>query len=159
MVFRRSRSRVPRYRYDDDFPAYVPEGERRARAARELAALRRAPGRQVAPVVIEGRAIAKTFWGKAWCANLERYSDFENRLPRGRSYVRSGAVVDLQIGPGVVTAAVSGTDLYQVSVKVAAVPEKRWRAICGDCGGAIDSVVSLLQGRLSDAVMARLCEE
>jgi uncharacterized Zn finger protein len=158
MVFRRRRSQ-PRYQYQDDFPSYVPAQERRARAARELEALRRSTGRDVTPVVIEGRAIARTFWGKAWCDNLERYSDFENRLPRGRSYVRSGAVVDLQIVPGAVTAAVSGTDLYAVTVKVTAVPPRVWRAICDDCSGKIDSVVTLLQGHLSPAVMSRLCQE
>ena len=71
----------------------------------------------MAPVVIEGRAIVTTFWGKAWCDNLESYSDFANRLPRGRTYVRNGSVVDLQIAPREVTAMVSGSSLYQVTVE------------------------------------------
>ena len=78
---------------------------RRAQAAREIEKLRK-KGRTVAPVVIEGRSIAKHFWGKAWCENLERYSDFENRLPRGRTYVRNGSVVDLQIERGQIRALV-----------------------------------------------------
>ena len=57
-------------------------------------------GRKISPVAIEGRKIARTFWGEAWCDNLERYSDFANRLPRGRTYVRNGSVVDLQVAPG-----------------------------------------------------------
>ena len=72
-------------------------------------------GQTLSPVVIDGRNIAKTFWGKAWCDNLERYSDYANRLPRGRTYVRNGSVVDLQIAPGAVTALVSGSDLYEVA--------------------------------------------
>ena len=72
----------------------------------------RKKGHPVAPVVIDGRAIATTFWGKAWCDNLESYSDYANRLPRGRTYVRNGSVVDLQIAPGEVTAMVSGSTLY-----------------------------------------------
>jgi uncharacterized Zn finger protein len=116
-------------------------------------------GRTVAPIVIEGREIATTFWGKSWNDNLERYSDFANRLPRGRSYVRSGAVVDLGIKPGIVTALVSGTELYEVRVDVTTLPPKRWRAVVRDVSGAIDSVIELLQGRLSDAVMRRLCAE
>jgi uncharacterized Zn finger protein len=141
-----------------DFRPYVPVGTRRLRAARELAKLKK-KGRQTSPVVIEGRTIAATFWGEAWCDNLERYSDFANRLPRGRTYVRNGSVVDLQVGQGRVTALVSGSTIYDVKVTVAPLPRGRWTAICKDCSGAIDSLVELLQGRFSTGVMTRLCEE
>jgi uncharacterized Zn finger protein len=146
--------------YDDyyGFAPYVSVAARRARAARELAKLQK-KGRTISPIAIEGRKIARTFWGEAWCDNLERYSDFANRLPRGRSYVRNGSVVDLQIGPGVVTALVSGSTMYDVKVTVGATPPAGWRAICQDCSGAIDSLVELLQGRFSTAVMTRLCEQ
>jgi uncharacterized Zn finger protein len=146
--------------YDDyyGFKPYVSVGARRAQAARELARLKKR-GRQTSPVVIEGRTIAATFWGEAWCDNLERYSDFANRLPRGRTYVRNGSVVDLQVAPGSVTALVSGSTMYDVTVTVAPVPRTRWSAICEDCAGAIDSLVELLQGRLSKGVMTRLCHE
>jgi uncharacterized Zn finger protein len=137
---------------------YVSVAERRRKAAREMEKLRK-KGHPVSPVVIDGRAIAKTFWGKAWCDNLERYSDYENRLPRGRTYVRNGSVVDLQIGPGQVTACVSGSELYRVAVKVTPVSKKRWQSICTDCAGAIDSLVELLQGRFSKGVMERLCRQ
>ena len=137
---------------------YVPVWKRRQNAERELQKLRK-KGKPVSPVVIEGRTIADTFWGKAWCDNLERYSDFSNRLPRGRTYVRNGSVVDLQVAPGEVAAIVSGSDLYKVAVKVAPVPKARWTSICGDCGGAIDSLVELLQGRFSRGVMERICQQ
>ena len=140
------------------FKPYVSVGARRARAARELAKLQK-KGHKISPVVIEGRTIAETFWGEAWCDNLERYSDFANRLPRGRTYVRNGSVVDLQVGPGRVTALVSGSTIYDVKVTVGAMPRARWSAICKDCSGAIDSLVELLQGRFSKGVMTRLCEE
>ncbi len=148
-------------RYDDDFygfKPYVPVGSRRVLAARELAKLKK-KGRTVAPVVIEGRTIARTFWGEAWCDNLERYSDFANRLPRGRTYVRNGSVVDLQIQPGRVIALVSGSTMYDVTVTVGPVPPARWSAICKACSGAIDSLVELLQGRFSKGVMTHLCHE
>lgn len=141
------------------FKPYVSVGARRAQAARELAKLQKKKGRKISPVVIEGRSIAETFWGEAWCDNLERYSDFANRLPRGRTYVRNGSVVDLQVGPGRVTALVSGSTMYDVKVTVGAMPRARWSAICRDCSGAIDSLVELLQGRFSRGVMTRLCEE
>ncbi len=136
---------------------YVPVAARRRQAAKRLAQLGK-KGREASPVVIDGRKIARTFWGEAWCENLERYSDFANRLPRGRTYVRNGSVVDLRIVAGAVTALVSGSDIYEVEMKVAAVPATRWRAICKDCAGAIDSVVELLQGKLSQGVMARMCQ-
>lgn len=143
----------------DDFGwnPYVRVAARRQQAAHRLAKLR-TKGHQASPVQIEGRKIATTFWGKAWCENLERYSDFENRLPRGRTYVRNGSVIDLRVASGTVTALVSGSDVYDVRVDVAVVPKARWRAICRDCTGAIDSVIELLQGRLSTSVMARICE-
>jgi uncharacterized Zn finger protein len=90
--------------------------------------------------------------------NLERYSDFANRLPRGRTYVRNGSVVDLQLQPGRVTALVSGSTMYEVNVTVGPVPRARWSAICQDCSGAIDSLIELLQGRFSNGVMTRLCD-
>lgn len=132
---------------------------RRYQAGRRAAQLAKKQGRTLSPVAIDGRKITQTFWGDAWCGNLERYSDFENRLPRGRSYVRSGSVIDLQIAPGRVTALVSGSELYDVEVDVSPVPKARWQAICRDSAGAIDSVVELLQGRLSHSVMTRLCRE
>ena len=141
------------------FPPALSAAERRRKAQRALATLAKTTGRPPAPVVIEGRHIATTFWGQAWCRNLERYSDFATRLPRGRSYVRQGCVVDLQISPGEIVARVSGTDLYTVEIHVTAVPRKQWNAICRDVAGAIDSVIELLQGRLSTHVMARLTQK
>jgi uncharacterized Zn finger protein len=137
---------------------YVSVAERRQKAAREMAKLKK-KGHPVAPVVIEGRTIASTFWGKSWCDNLERYGDYANRIPRGRTYVRNGSVVDLQVGSGEVTAYVSGSELYKVEVTVTPVPKARFGAICTDCAGAIDSLVELLQGRFSKGVMERLCQQ
>ena len=144
--------------YDYGFGSYVSVAARRAQAARALAKLQK-KGRTLSPIAIEGRKIARTFWGEAWCNNLERYSDYANRLPRGRSYVRNGSVLDLQVAPGRVTALVSGSTMYEVTVVVGALPRARWNAICADCSGAIDSLVELLQGRFSTGVMTRICEE
>jgi len=137
---------------------YVPVAERRIRAQKELK--KRKKGNQpVAPVVIAGRTIAKTFWGSSWCANLESYSDYENRLPRGRTYVRNGSVVDLQIVKGKVRAFVSGSTLYRVEIKIAPVKPAHWKAVCKDCAGSIDSLVELLQGRFAKSVMDRVCRK
>jgi uncharacterized Zn finger protein len=144
--------------YDWGWRAYVPVAQRRRQAALTLLDLRKR-GHAVSPIVLQGRTIARTFWGKAWCDNLERYSDFANRLPRGRTYVRNGSVIDLQITAGQIKALVSGSDIYTVAIKVAPVAKVRWKSICKDCAGAIDSLVELLQGRFSKGVMERICRQ
>ena len=146
------------YDYDGGWPPYVPAAERRLRAAREAQTLRK-KGNPIAPVTIEGRRIASTFWGKAWCDNLESYRDIESRLLRGRNYARNGSVLDLQIAPGKVTALVSGSRLYRVAIDIMRLSKKKWGPIRADCAGGIDSLVELLQGRLSKAVMERLCRQ
>lgn len=144
--------------YQQEWAPYVTVAQRRETARRTVALLRK-QGLAVAPVILDGRAIARTFWGKAWCANLESYRDFENRLPRGRSYVRNDAVIDLKIAPGRIEAMVSGSSIYRVTVTIGAVPPARWRSIARDCAGGIDSLVELLQGRLSKGVMERICRQ
>lgn len=141
-----------------EWAPYVSVGERRRMAATQIEALKRR-GRTVSPVVIVGRVITRTFWGKAWCNNLESYSDYVNRLPRGRSYVRNGAVIDLKITAGKITALVQGTELYSVTIAIRPVEPARWEQIVAECSGKIDSVVELLQGKLSGGVMAVLTRE
>jgi len=135
---------------------YVPVAKRREKAEKAAAKMKKA-GKELAPIAAYRGAIAKTFWGKAWCDNLEQYSDYANRLPRGRTYVRNGSVIDLKITEGEVRAQIMGSRLYQIEVSVAAVPEKQWQAVSADCAGSIDSLVELLQGKLSKAVMERIC--
>ncbi|MBI4623586.1 MAG: SWIM zinc finger family protein [Verrucomicrobia bacterium] len=131
---------------------YVSVAQRRANAARHAQKLAK-KGRMLAPVRIEGRTIATTFWGKAWCGHLESFSDYANRLPRGRTYVRNGSVLDVQIAPGKITAMIMGSTLYHGTIAIAPLKPARWKAIKAECAGKIDSLVGLLQGRLSDAVM------
>ncbi len=144
--------------YDRGWPVYVSAAERRRIAEREAQKLRK-KGKALAPVKIQGLRIASTVWGKAWCDNMESYRDFESRLPRGRTYVRNGSVLDLRIEPAKVTALVSGSELYEVAIDITRLPKKKWEAIRADCAGGIDSLVELLQGKLSKAVMERLCRQ
>lgn len=127
--------------------------QRRANAMREVRRMA-AKGKQVSPVEIAGRAIASTFWGKAWCDNLESYSDFSNRLPRGRTYLRNGSVVDLQIETGKIMSMVSGASLYRIAIRIRPLAAPRWKKLKQECGTGIGSVVELLQGRLSTSVMS-----
>src|SRR5476651_1551455 len=130
-----------------EWHAYVPVAEKRRQAERKLAKLKK-QGRTVAPVRIEGRTITKSFWGKSWCVNLEAYSDYENRLPRGRTYVRNGSVLDLQIAPGKVTALVMGSELYKISITIDALAANAWKLIVGECTGKIDFLVEFLTNKL-----------
>lgn len=140
------------------FAPYVSVAKRRQQAAKKIKALQK-KGRSISPVQLEGRAIAKTFWGKSWCGNLEAYSDFSNRLPRGRTYLRNGSVLDLQIGKGKVTALVNGSSLYTVEIAIKPLEKNYWQSLIKECSGQIDSLVELLQGRFSKAVMGVITDK
>jgi uncharacterized Zn finger protein len=143
--------------YYEDYRPYVPVAQRRANAAREVAR-RFKNGQTTSPVQNVGRKIATTFWGEAWCKNLESYSDFANRLPRGQTYVRNGSVVHLAVEKGRITALVSGSELYDVRIDIAPLPAARWRDLKKRCAGQIGSLVELLQGKLSKGVMEQVTD-
>ncbi len=133
---------------------------KKALSARALARLMKKSKRTPEPVLLTSgrRQVATTFWGKAWCENLERYADFANRLPRGRTYVRNGSVLDLAIGQGKVVAYVAGSELYTVRIGIAPLAKARWRRVANRCTGRIGSLVGLLRGELSADVLAALCD-
>ncbi len=131
---------------------YVSVAQQRANARRQMSKLRK-QGVDVCPIAIEGRKIASTFWGQAWCEHLEHFSDYANRLPRGKRYVRNGSVCHLEINKGEISAIVSGSELYAIKVAIKPLSKQRWKAIQQDCMGEIGSILELLQGRLSDNVM------
>jgi uncharacterized Zn finger protein len=145
---RRRSSRYP----SDRFPPYVLVARRARDAAAAIAKLKK-NGHALEPVAIDGRAISTTFWGKAWCGHLESLSDLQNRLPRGRTYVRWGAVVHLALDPGRIVAKVQGSSLYDVEIGILKLQPKRWKKVVADCTGNIDSLVELLRGKLSESVM------
>jgi uncharacterized Zn finger protein len=139
------------YRYGPWKP-YVSQAQRRAKAEQKISRMAKS-GDGPQPVGIDGSAIARSFWGKGWCRHLETFSDYSNRLPRGRSYVRSGAVCHLEIAPGRVEARVIGTRMYTVHADIAALKPAAWKALKQHCAGGIGSMIELLQGRLSEQVM------
>jgi len=137
----------------DYFPEYVPVAEKKARAAKKLKELSR-KNPKIKPVILEGTAIARTWWGKAWNLNLERYADYHNRMGRGRSYVRNGAVLDLQIDPGEVRALVQGSRSkpYEVAININGLKKSVWRAILDQCQGMLESLQELLGGSFPKAI-------
>ncbi len=137
---------------------YVSVGEKKRQAEQVVAKMKK-KGQKVSPVKVEGRTLANTFWGKAWCDHLESFSDYENRLPRGRSYLRNGSVVHLDLEKGKIEALVQGSSLYKVQIDISAVSQKKWQAISRKCSGEIASVVELLQGKLSSSVMMTITDK
>ncbi len=136
----------------DRWPPYVPVAKRRAKAEREMKKLRKR-GKNIEPVEIEGRKIARSFWGEGWCKHLEQFSDYDNRLPRGRTYVRNGSVIHLAISNGEVEAIVNGSELYNIKITIKPLPKPKWNKIRQQCTGQIGSMLELLQGKVSNQVM------
>jgi uncharacterized Zn finger protein len=135
------------------YPRYVSVAEKRAKAARKLKQLKK-KNPDIKPILLEGRAIARTWWGKSWNLNLELYADYSNRIGRGRSYVRHGAVLDLQIGPGKVNSLVQGTRSkpYSVVISIKAVNKTILKDIKAACEGKLDSLQELLSGKFPKAL-------
>ena len=131
---------------------YVPVAERRAKAENKMKQMTK-KGEKIEPITIEGRKITQTFWGNAWCSHLEKFSDYANRLPRGRTYVRNGSVCHLSIQNATIKAKVSGSSLYNVTINIKPLPKNKWNEIKKKCAGSIGSMLELLQGKLSSNIM------
>ena len=140
-------------RYDYGFPEYIPVYEKKRRNQQGVEKLRKKDS-AIQPVIIGGRKIASTWWGESWNANLERYADYSNRIGRGRSYVRHGAVLDLRISPGQAVALVQGsrTRPYQVTVKIRPLVKKVWKELRGTALTQLDSLADLLAGKFPEAL-------
>lgn len=102
--------------------------------------------------------IVDTFWGRAWCDNLDACKDYEYRLPRGRNYLRQGNVYNLEIERGVITAEVAGSDLYEVRIAIKPIAEDAWTDVQARCAGETFSLLDLLTGQLGDHVMRVITE-
>ncbi len=138
---------------------YVSVAEKKELGRKAAAALAKKENREPCPVQALGRDLAKTFWGKKWCENLNRYSSIANRLPRGATYVRNGSVADLVIESGRVRAIVGGSEAYTVTIKIGTLNSSKWQSILTDCASGIETLLELLQGRFSTQVMTRLTQE
>ncbi len=145
------------YGYDGGWDPYVPVAERK-RLAEKKAKRRLKKGQSLAPIRITARKIATTFWGTAWCDNLEHYSDYANRLPRGRTYARNGSIVDLQINAGKITALVAGSTPYDVVITIKKLDAKRWNQLRKQCAQSIHSLIDLMRGKLPDDVLHQLTD-
>src|SRR5689334_8221238 len=141
-----------------DWKPYVSIAERKSQAAKQIEKMRK-KGRVIEPVEIKGKAIAQKFWGKRWCDHLESFADYENRLSRGRTYVRNGSVCHLRLQEGSAEALVSGSSLYTVEIKIKTLLLNKWKSIKEKCIGHVGSLLDFLQGKISDHVMKIVSNE
>lgn len=135
------------------FPEYVPVAKRRENNLKTAEKLKK-KNKDIEPILIEGRKLATTWWGTAWNKNLESYADYDTRLPRGRSYIRNGAVLDLKITKGKVSALVqgSGRKPYKVEITIKPIEDSIWQNIMAQSQGKIDSLEELIQGKFPKAL-------
>lgn len=131
-------------------------GQRKIRCEKLIAKLRKQKGVTIRPILIEGRKITKTFWGDAWCKNMESYADYAHRIDRGRSYARNSSIIDLSETENGFSAQVLGTDPYQVEIKIDPLPAASWKALKKTCTGKVDSLINLLSGSLDDSIMSHM---
>lgn len=136
---------------------YVPVAQRKAQGLR-AAQKQLKKGQTLSPIRIATRAMASTFWGKAWCDYIEKYSDYANRLPRGRTYARNGSIIDLQITAGKVTALVCGSELYKINIDITRMQPAAWKNIVSSCANSVHSLIDLMCGKLSDSVVKQLTD-
>jgi len=134
--------------YDNYYAPYVSVAERKAKAYKKLKQLKK-KNPKIKPVIIEGNTLASTWWGKSWNKNLEKYADYSNRIGRGRSYVRHGSVLDLQVESNRIRAMVAGgrSQPYIVEIHIKDLPKKNWMRIRKKCEGQLDSLQELLAGK------------
>ena len=127
------------------FYNYESMAEKKQKAARKLTTYQKKhPG--VQPILIKGTRIATSFWGKAWCDHLKNYADYDNRIDRGRSYIKNGFVFDLTIEKGIIQSVVcgSGSKLYQVGIEIGPITDQR---LVQQIGGHIESLEVLANGQ------------
>lgn len=137
----------------NDYPKYVTVAEKRELALKKLEQLKK-KNPLIAPIILTGRSLTRTWWGKSWNVNLEGYADYTNRISRGRSYVRNCAVLDLQLTEGTITALVQGSESkpYQIKIAIRPLAKENWDALTKDCAGKIDSLQELIAGKFPKAL-------
>ena len=129
-------------RYWKEMESYVqPDVGTLKKKASETSKREKKKGNELSPVIISGKQITTTWWGKAWCQNLERYG-----------YVRSGTVIDLKIAKGRVTARVQGRRKtpYKVEIRISPIDEEKCERIMEACGNQISSLENLMAGNIPE---------
>lgn len=135
------------------FAPYESVEVKKAKALKTIEKLRKKDP-DISPVIIEGRVIAKSWWGKGWNVNLESYADYSNRIGRGKSYVKQHAVVDLRITKGLIKSKVQGSRAkpYEINILIEPLSHEKWQKITDLCRHRIESLEQLLQGKFPEVL-------
>ncbi len=107
------------------------------------------------------RPFGATWWGQAWVDAIEQRARLDqNRLPRGRTYARTGAVDDLEVNAGEVIARVQGSRAtpYKVTVRVRRYSEEEWQIALAALGRQAGHLAALLDGEMPPEVAADLAD-
>ena len=143
--------------WDDDTIYSQPSAEELRAKANESVRRAGKKGQSYEPVTCRSRRgeICESWWGQAWCENLEKYADYASRLDRGKGYVRSGAVIDLQISSGRVEAKVQGRRKtpYKVEIRIGRLKEEDCQRIIDRCTSRIESLETLANGDFPEELM------
>jgi uncharacterized Zn finger protein len=143
--------------FEEDVP-YRSAAERKSLTEQAIARIA-AENPDFLPIrVIHKRKLAQSFWGQAWNRNLDTYQDYDARFDRGRRHLRAGAVVNLQIVGPHVEAHVWDQRLYAVSAIFAPLAPEKWALFREESAGELDSLVALLQGKMSEGFLARIVD-
>ncbi len=145
-------------RYGDEFTGYVSAAARKKTALAQAQEFARREGRELQGVTSSAKSIAKSFWGRAWNRHIETFQDYESRLPLGRSLLRNGGVIDLRITLGRIDAVVADKELYEIHIQIDTASEETWAFLRKRCAGKISSLMDLAEGKLSDEIIALLCD-
>lgn len=144
--------------FDDLFGDPYVRVKKRRETAESVAARLTAEGEELQPARAHGKAIASSFWGRAWCRAIEDWQDYESRLPAGRSLLKNGGVIDLKLSENLALAQVVSDRLYQVRIRFSGVEEEQLDALRKACAGRLTSLIDLIRGDLSDDVMSLICD-
>lgn len=98
-------------------------------------------------------AIGETWWSKRFLAAVEAVTT-GGRSTRGRSYARQGQVMDLAVGPGMITARVQGTRStpYRVRIAMPVADDDEWDRIMVALAGQAGYSARLLAGDIPHEV-------
>jgi uncharacterized Zn finger protein len=102
------------------------------------------------------RTFGATWWAKAWLDALENRARLDpNRLPRGRTYARTGRVQSIQLEPGQIVASVRGSRVtpYVVRVQIRTFTDDEWSLLLAAIVAKAGHAAALLDGELEPGIV------
>jgi len=109
------------------------------------------------PIPVEDGIKARTqrgqfgehWWAQRWIEVLESFG-WDSRLQRGRRYARAGQVLNVDVGPGRITARVQGSRRtpYSVRIEIAPLDDGQWEQAIDAMAGQALFAAQLLAGEM-----------